>query len=432
MKFRVQYPQLMPLWLAVYVDILGFSILIPFLPFFAAEYGVSPLVVGLLLSTNALFGFFFGPILGWLSDKHGRKPFLLLSMAGTMSGFLVLAFSTSLEMLFVSRIIDGIFGGVFPITKAVIGDIVPPKDRSQQMSNVGVMHILASLIGPGIGGALSRWGIFAPGLLAAALTAISFTLTILFVKESAPAKVKRENPIIGALQEQAREPSTNKGGNEKPLSHPTQPSLPRKSSWHNKTVIFLLVQWGFHTFTFSTYVSGVSIFGGTILSLTAEELGYLLMAAGIIRVFVRFVIFVPLLNKIGEKKTAILGLATFTGIFVVLIFVLEPVLFSVVLIGTSFAASCTRGPLSGFLSRAVGKQDQGKIMGYSTSVENVSNIFGPIFGGFILESFASGWYGAALAMVAAVPFAMGFFKLTLIQDQDQEHPTKKLSEAEIG
>jgi DHA1 family tetracycline resistance protein-like MFS transporter len=416
MKFHVQYPSLMPLWLAVYIDVLGFSILIPFLPFFAAEYSVSALVVGLLLSANAVFGLVFGPIWGWLSDKYGRKPFLLLSMAGTCVGFLILAFSSSLEMLFLSRIVDGLFGGVFPITKAVIGDIVPPKGRSEQMSNVGVMFILANLIGPGVGGALSRWGIIAPGLLAALLTAISFILTQLYVKESLPTKFTGGESLTNVVEEK---PPTDILG-----------KVYRASLWRNRSVIFLLVQWGFHTFMFATYVSCISIFGGTVLGLTAEEMGYLLMLAGIIRVFVRFVIFVPLLNKLGDSKTAILGLGVFIGVFIVLIFVGEPGLFSVVLIGTSFAASCTRGPLSGFQSRAVSKRDQGKMMGYSTSVENVSNIFGPIFGGFLLSTYASGWYGAALAMIAAIPFTMGFRKLDLMQDR--EASTKKLSEAEIG
>ncbi len=417
MKFHVQYPTLMPLWLAVYIDILGFTILVPLIPYLAEDYQIPDTFVGFLVATNAIFGLICGPILGWLSDKYGRKPLLLLSMAGTFTGFLVLAFSTTIEMIFLSRLIDGVFGGVFPITKAVIGDIVPPKGRSEQMSNVGVMHILASLIGPGIGGVLYRWGIIAPGLLAAGLTAISFSLTVLYMKETLPTKTAGREQITNILE-------------SSPAPTSTQILAPKSGLWRNKTVLFLLLQWGFHTFTFSTYITSISLFGKNILILAPEEMGLLLMFAGIIRVFVRFVIFVPLLNKLGDNKTAILGLVVFVGVFILLAFVNEPVLFSVVLIGTSFAASCTRGPLSGFQSRAVSKREQGKMMGYSSSVENISNIFGPIIGVFILTSFASGWFGAALAVIAAVPFSMSFHKLELLQDR--EEPTKKLSEAEIG
>lgn len=94
----MQYPRLTPLWAAVFVDILGFSIILPYLPFFMEVYKSSPLVIGLLLSSNAIFGFFFGPILGKLSDNFGRKPLLLISQAGTLAGFIILAFSQNIQM----------------------------------------------------------------------------------------------------------------------------------------------------------------------------------------------------------------------------------------------------------------------------------------------------------------------------------------------
>jgi len=105
---KTDYPQLMPLWIAVFIDILGFTILIPFLPFFSQEYGAPPWQIGLLLSTNALFGFVSGPIWGALSDARGRKPMLLISQVGTLIAFLMLAFSNNLTMLFISRVVDGI------------------------------------------------------------------------------------------------------------------------------------------------------------------------------------------------------------------------------------------------------------------------------------------------------------------------------------
>ncbi len=92
---KTEFPKLRPLWISVFVDILGFSILIPFLPFFGQEFGASPWKIGLLLSTNALFSFFSGPIWGSLSDRYGRKPMLLISQIGTLIGFLIMAFSNT-------------------------------------------------------------------------------------------------------------------------------------------------------------------------------------------------------------------------------------------------------------------------------------------------------------------------------------------------
>ena len=120
---KIKYPGLFPLWIAIFIDILGFTLIIPFLPFFIKELTIPipelkpifdalpysadlALMVGLALSTNAVFGFFFGPILGSLSDKYGRRPLLLISQFGTLAAFVMLAFSTSYEMVLISRIID--------------------------------------------------------------------------------------------------------------------------------------------------------------------------------------------------------------------------------------------------------------------------------------------------------------------------------------
>ena len=113
LKINSEYQKLTPLWIAVFVDILGFSIILPFLPLFIAEFNVSPIVIGFLLSSNAIFGFFFGPILSKLSDKYGRKPFMLISQAGTLAGFIVLIFANNIMLLFIARVVDGIFSGQF-------------------------------------------------------------------------------------------------------------------------------------------------------------------------------------------------------------------------------------------------------------------------------------------------------------------------------
>jgi DHA1 family tetracycline resistance protein-like MFS transporter len=266
---RLDYAELIPLWIAVFVDILGFSILIPFLPFFSQEYGAPAWQIGLLLSTNAMFGFFSGPIWGSLSDRYGRKPMLLISQFGTLAGFLMLAFSRNLPMLFASRIVDGIFGGNFPIAKAVIGDVVPPSERSRHMSNIGVAHVLASLVGPGLGGLLSQWGILAPGLLSAALTCITITVTFRYLRESNPSGRRSRAKVV------SEQPTT------------------RTSIWRNGAARYLLVQWGFHTMSFMIYVSCIALFANLLLGLDSQEMGLLLMGAGVVRVLVRFLVFIP-------------------------------------------------------------------------------------------------------------------------------------------
>ena len=152
---KTKHKELTPLWIGLFVDILGFYVIVPFLATFIIVFNTTPLVIGLVLATNALFTLAFAPIWGRLSDRFGRKPILIISQLGTFSAFLILAFANSIEILFLSRMVDGIFGGNFPMVKAIISDRVPPKDRGIQMTNIGVVHVLAGLLGPGIGGILS-------------------------------------------------------------------------------------------------------------------------------------------------------------------------------------------------------------------------------------------------------------------------------------
>jgi DHA1 family tetracycline resistance protein-like MFS transporter len=390
---RLDYANLIPLWIAVFIDILGFSILIPFLPFFSQEYGAPAWQIGLLLSTNAMFGFFSGPIWGNLSDRYGRKPMLLISQLGTLAGFLMLAFSKSLPMLYASRIVDGIFGGNFPIAKAVIGDVVPPQERSRHMSNIGVAHVLASLVGPGLGGLLSQWGILAPGLLSAALTCITITVTFRYLRESNPPERRAHVKMT------SEQPS----------------SSTRSNIWRNSAARYLLIQWGFHTMSFMIYVSCIALFANLLLGLNSKEMGLLLMAAGVVRVLVRFLVFIPLLDWLGDRKTAMLGLGIYVIVYLLLGFVRNEFQFALVLCTVSFAAACTRGVLTGFLSRAVKPWEQGKAMGTSASLDSFAQIAGPLVGGLILDSLPLWMYGGLASALALIAFLMGLRRLELEQ-----------------
>jgi len=373
---RYDYPELMPLWVNVFIDVLGFSILIPFLPFFSTRFNAPAWQIGLLLSTNALFGFFSGPVWGTLSDRFGRKPILLVCQFGTLVGFLMLAFSNSMWMLYASRIVDGIFGGNMPVAKAIIGDVIPPHERSKHMTNIGVAYVLSSLLGPGIGGMLAKWGILAPGLLSASLTCLAILLTSVYIVESNPAL--RD----GAPSQQAA----------------ANPNHPRKKESVIKkypATRYLLTQWGFHNLAFMLFSSCISLFAFLRLDLDAQQVGLMLTLAGIVRLLVRFLIFVPLLRRLGDHRTLMLGLTTFVVTYILLCFVRTPFQFAAILCLHSFGASCTRGIMNSFMSRSVQPAEQGQMMGLSTSMDNFSQIVGPLAGGVILDTLPLWAYGGA-------------------------------------
>ena len=385
-KSLFKYTRLAPLWVAVFMDIIGFSLILPMSGFFQELYNTSTIMIGLVFSVNAMFGFIFGPILGKLSDKYGRRPLLLISQFGTFLGFVLLAFSDSLELLIISRIIDGVFGGNFPIAKAIVSDIVPPKDRSIQMANIGIAHVLASLIGPGLGGILfSVGGIFLPGMFAAGLSVFTMILTISILKESWP-KEKRIQQYEFSLN--------NK---EKILK--------------NKNAVFFLVLFGFHSVSFMTMMSSISFFGVLVLKLDILEISLIMMISGIIRTTIRFTLFKPTIRKFGESNAIRIGLTLFVICFFLIGFSPNAIMFFILLMIVSFSASLTRGPLNSKISQTVSPKIQGKINGYGSSLDSFAQIMGPLIGTFILQFFMPYWLGIVIAAIAFPPFLMAFQKI---------------------
>src|SRR5207248_1963811 len=161
---------LLPIFLIVAVDILGFTIILPLLPFYSERLCASPTVGGELVSTYAIFQLIAGPILGQLSDRVGRRPVLLISQAGTLGGFLLLAFSTHIWMLFVARMIDGATAGNLTIAQAYISDVTKPEERAKSFAVIGIAFGLGFLVGPAISGYLALFGYQAPIFAAAGLS----------------------------------------------------------------------------------------------------------------------------------------------------------------------------------------------------------------------------------------------------------------------
>ncbi|MFX1527471.1 MAG: MFS transporter [Promethearchaeota archaeon] len=387
-----KYRTLAPLWIAVFIDIIGFSMILPMAPIIAEDFGIEIFLMGIALSVNAMFSFIFGPILGKLSDRYGRKPLLLVSQAGTFAGFLMLAFSNSIWMIIISRIVDGIFGGNFPIAKAIIGDEVPPRDRSIQMANIGVAHVLASLIGPGLGGTLYYiGGILLPGLFAAGLSLFTMIITVFILEETWPkSKRKQYHDIKTTIVVKIRK---------------------------NKVAMFYLTLFGFHTASFMIAMASLSFFARIVFGLNEFEIGLLLMISGIFRAIIRFTLFKPAINRFGENNAILLGLAMFLFSFLIVGFSISVIMFFILILIISFAASLTRGPLNSKISQSVSPREQGKINGFSSGLDSFAQIIGPLTGTFMLNFFAPYFLSFVLGSIALVPFLMGFKKMESKKDR---------------
>lgn len=403
-KKLFKYRNLTPLWISVFIDIIGFSLILPMAGFFVKLYQTSPVMIGLVFSINAMFSFVFGPILGKLSDKYGRRPLLLVSQFGTLIGFILLAFSNSMELLIFSRIVDGIFGGNFPIAKAIVSDVVPPKDRGIQMANIGIAHVLASLIGPGLGGIFfSIGGLFLSGIFAAGLSAFTMILTVSVLKESWPKEKRMESHKFSIENDEKIR--------------------------NNKNAIFLLTLFGFHSVSFMIMMSSISFFGVLVLKLEILEISLIMMVSGIVRTAIRFTLFKPTLRKLGESNAIRLGLTIFLVCFFFIGFSPNVMMFFILLMIISFAASLTRGPLNSMISQTVSPKIQGKINGYGSSLDSFAQIVGPLIGTFILQFFMPFWLGIVIAAIAFPPFIMAFQKIEIkkyIIPSSREEPAKGL------
>src|SRR6266702_4503671 len=162
---------LLPIFLIVLVDILGLTIILPLLPFYAEHLGASAIAVGMLISSYALCQLVAGPVLGRMSDRIGRKPLLIVSQIGTLIGFLILAASHTLWLVFLSRIIDGLTAGNLSLAQAYIADITTPENRARSFGVIGIAFGIGFLVGPGISGFLSHYGYAYPILAASFLSA---------------------------------------------------------------------------------------------------------------------------------------------------------------------------------------------------------------------------------------------------------------------
>ncbi len=401
-RFKSNYPELQPLWIGLFIDILGFYIIIPLLPSIRDTFNTNDVMMGILVSINAIISLISAPIWGRLSDKFGRKYTLFTAESGTCLAFLILSLSNSLELLFISRVIDGIFGGNFPITKAIITDRVPPKDRSLQMTNFGVVHTLAGVIAPGLSGFLSYIPIFGPnypvalpGLVAAALSLFTMIITLFYIEES---WVKAERIKLKQQNENNKNPKIN----------------------NSKDIRYVLTQYTFHTISFMLYVGPLSLFSESILGL--DKLGTIIMLeiSGISRAIVRYKFFKITMVKLGERKMAKFGLFILVLCFISLgilgLLYPEAWAFIIIMVLISYGVSCSRGLLISKSTKTVTPDKMGLLNGYTTTIDSSAQALGPSLGPF-LYLINPLLYGLSMATFASGAFLMEYKTIIPLVDK---------------
>lgn len=351
------------IFLIIFINMLGFGIVLPLLPFYVESFGAGPITIGLLTATYSVFQLLSAPILGELSDKFGRRPILLFSIGGTALSFAIMGFANSIPLLFISRIIDGASGGNISTAQAYIADITSKEKRTEGMGIIMAGLSLGMILGPAVGGSLSVYGYGVPALVAGVVALIATILTFFFLPES----IKKDNFIQKIVKKRKKLFSIKDF---------------RDALTHPEVGLFLTISF-MMMFAFSLMQGTFSLFSEHTLHLTAKDNGYIFAYLGLVGVIVQMFLLKRILRLIKERVAiivAIVAMAVALGLIAVsnnlyLLFVAITLL----ALGNSIS-----GPLlSGLISKKTPDDEQGNIMGVSQSIGSVARIVGPVAGTFI-------------------------------------------------
>jgi DHA1 family tetracycline resistance protein-like MFS transporter len=377
-------PSLLIIWLTVFIDLIGFGIVVPLVPLFSRHFGAHGLIIGVIIASFSAMQFLFAPVWGRLSDRIGRRPVLLMSTLGAAGSYVLFAFScgienhhTALWMMVLSRSLAGVCGGNITVAQAYIADITPPADRSRKMGLIGMAFGLGFIFGPIIGGvSLKHLGSSGPGWMAAGLCAANFLLALFILRES-----------------------------RQPTSEHVAPR-PRLNQWAHtlaKPRIGLLVGVFFlATFCFSCFESTLPLLVSDNFRLdiqtdeaSASTVIYLFAYCGIISAFVQGGAIGRLVKKMGEPRLIVASLV-FTAVSLGLIPFIKGtsalswgtlvrsegvpwLMMLAVLALLSVGSALTRPPLFGLLSNLTPSNEQGETIGVAQSAGSLARIIGPIF-----------------------------------------------------
>src|SRR5437667_867716 len=359
---------LLVIFITVFIDLVGFGIVIPVLPFYAegTKFGATPREVGLLFASYSVMQLVFAPVLGRLSDKYGRRPVLLLSILGTSLGFLVLGLATTLWMLFLGRIIDGISGGNISTAQAYIADITTKEDRARGMGILGAAFGLGFIFGPAIGGILSRWGINVPFLFAAGLALANAILLYFFLPETVTA------------------------------DHPPRVSAAGGRGWRQLIVSlkrprlgFVLTIYFLSIVAFSIMTTVFSLFLMFRLGYDPWHSGWIFAFVGIISAVVQGGLIGKLVKRFGEPALVIVGGFLFTVSLFASPFVGPATgVVGILAVGAlSAIGNALAGPsLTSLGSKSASAAEQGSVLGVMQSVASLARAVGPSIAAVIIYS----------------------------------------------
>ena len=372
----------MIIFLSVFIDLIGFGIVLPLLPIYSEHFGATDLVIGLIIASYSLMQFLFAPAWGRLSDRIGRRPVLLISNFGSAASYLLFGVAslqptqTALWLLLASRVFAGICGANLSVASAYIADISPPEKRSKSMGLIGMAFGLGFILGPALGQfALRALGSAGPGWVAAAICAANFGFGYFVLGES-------------------RQPGSEKVAR--------RPKLEQWAETLRQPIVGLLVLvYFFATFCFAAFESTFPRLLHARSDDALHYVGYLFTYCGVLSAVIQGGMIGPLVSRVGEARLIALSLFTFAIGLVLLPLVghMAWLIFGLGLVSSGSAFN--RPPTFGLISLHTSANHQGTVLGVTQSAGSLARILAPVAANLLFRHHPATPY-LACALIAAL------------------------------
>jgi DHA1 family tetracycline resistance protein-like MFS transporter len=374
---------LLIIFLTIFVNLVGFGIIVPLLPYYAETFGAPPFVIGLLFAVFSLCQLFAAPVLGDWSDRFGRRPVLIFSLAGTVVSFVMLALAHSITMLFLARIVDGLSGGNISTARAYVADITEPKDRARAYGLIGAAFGLGFIVGPALSGILAaRVSYTAPIWAAAGITVIAMLMAWFWLPET----VHRAQAGTGMPFRNLR-------------AMLQRPRLRR-------ILVIDFVYW----LSFAVFQTTFGLFAARRFGFDVAQTGYFFAAFGVLGAIVQGAFIRPIVHRLGDKATFVMGLV-FGAVGLVAATQTHSVpVFALTLVPLALGIGFGHPTMSSLVSRAARGDEQGRVQGAASAIESLGRTIGPVWGSASLQRFGEGmpYLTAAGFLVVTLLLTVGY------------------------